>query len=806
MARRQALVIEGDATFVSLLHETLAPYDIEVVALNDARQAFLRLKADRPAVLFLSAELPDRKGFTHCTRARRSARGVPIVLATGSIPWNEMTMHEITRAHADGYLDKRGLEGAKVLRLLDRLVELGPPKGEAKAAAPDLVDDLERELTRPARHATTPAPRPVPQGCAEMAAGDEEIPNDLASLRSEVECLRREAQGARRSRSNPGETMLLRDELQEREREIAQFARKVFEVERALSQADERLTGLTLELDTERAESEALRRSLAIESQRLGETTAALANSTNALDRLRLEADEALRHTREVHQDELRGFEQRLAGIEAARVRAEKAEGTLQQDCTRLARNLAALEEERQRRDREIKEALLRAREEQRAALFAARLEHESVQGARDKAQAAALEQALEAQREAAQQALQAEVDRLEAERRLEAETESGRHEKALAALRRIHSEMLTEHEERWQGALERIRTLEGSQTEDQAALSQRAYELDALRERLAEREQTLAERKREIAHTEAVIARHEGMIGDGARQAEELVGDIRQLERQLEDAHRERQALEARRSDLERKIVEGHAERSALREQFAALEAAAAERQGELRALAGRNEGLADELAQARRLLGEREGALRQQQEHTSIVEAARAAAVEQRDALERQLVGTREAASTHEREALATARSEQERETEALRRELDAERTALAERERQFLAAQARESEAAWQKAVAEMDLRRQDEVREREAALRRELAELRAETERSTEVTLAEARAALEKARREIVQLEDELAARDRILPTLEAELTDQRETISSLQAVVSDFSTGGEPTERPKLPPE
>ena len=75
MARRQALAIDGDTAFVTLLRETLEPYDIELIALEDGRQAFVRLKAERPVALFLSVELPDRKGFAHCTRARRSNCG-----------------------------------------------------------------------------------------------------------------------------------------------------------------------------------------------------------------------------------------------------------------------------------------------------------------------------------------------------------------------------------------------------------------------------------------------------------------------------------------------------------------------------------------------------------------------------------------------------------------------------------------------------------------------------------------------------------------------------------------------------------
>ncbi len=157
MSQRRVLVIDRDPAFVDLVRRSLEPYGFEVEVAEGAEGLGKRLKP-RPALAFIGVELPERAGFEVFSRTKALAKGLPIVLVTGSVAPSDMAMHQKLSVHADEYLDKRGLAEAMLLGAIDRLVKLGPRIHGSEGR------------TRAARTEASPALRPSHEGGASTAA------------------------------------------------------------------------------------------------------------------------------------------------------------------------------------------------------------------------------------------------------------------------------------------------------------------------------------------------------------------------------------------------------------------------------------------------------------------------------------------------------------------------------------------------------------------------------------------------------------------------------------------------------------
>jgi CheY-like chemotaxis protein len=692
MERRQALVIDKDAAFVNLLSETLAPYGFEIIATDDSRKGFVRLKTESPALLFLAVDLPDREGFSLCTRARRFKRGVPIVLSTATLPDGEMAIHERTKAHADAYLDKRDLDPTKLLRSLDRLVDLGPPEHFVSPSSADDGQAISEDASAaPISSDGTPSPgvdaiesevrallADLDEHAAPQAAEDEPlvIPEDIAkdvpTLRREVARLRRDLDATRRVvRASPtaADNMLLRDELEERDKELARLQGTIFERDRVLREAKTRLDGLARQISNDKNEKQLLAQTIEERQARIETTETMLALAEDELKELRLQTDEEIHRERESHLETRKDFERRLAELQVAFEETERHVAELQKYREELEQQVGELETARIEAIRDMEDSLARMREEQSAAAFDMELKFDNALTEKDRAH----EAALAARLETADEEHRAQLAQREADFRAELDDAQSRHEKALAALRKIHTDMLAEKDRDLSSAQERATKLEHE-------LAQNEEEIGEARKRIASLEETARTRNEELSERERAVAK-----------------------------------LEERASALEKEKAD----------------------------------------------LGK-----------------------------------------AHE-EALEKLRHENAAIIEALQRERQEDVSAQREHERQMIEARKMEHQTTLQKTTAEIEeLRAQS--REREEVMRKRYEQRLSEIEGEKAEEIQRRASELDEAGARITQLEESLESTNRELAERDEVIADQRGTISSLQALVGDFSTAETgATVRPKL---
>ncbi|MCP4660018.1 MAG: response regulator, partial [bacterium] len=178
MAPRRVLVFDNDRDFLTLLHSSLAGYGFEIQVLEPAVDQVHRIKEVTPEVLFIAVDLPDKVGYTLCTRAKKIV-GIrtPVFLTTATLPPEDMALHAKQKLHADVYLDKRGLTRDRLLQRLRELIRLkpqGPPPQGGKAPEPstggEALADRQDEPAPPARDPAAGEPPAMPEAPAEPEA------------------------------------------------------------------------------------------------------------------------------------------------------------------------------------------------------------------------------------------------------------------------------------------------------------------------------------------------------------------------------------------------------------------------------------------------------------------------------------------------------------------------------------------------------------------------------------------------------------------------------------------------------------
>jgi CheY-like chemotaxis protein len=236
MTQRRVLVFDSDPAFVERVRRSLGPYGFEVEAVDSAEGLTSRLKP-KPALALIGVELPEREGFEIFSRTKAVAKGLPIVLVTGSVAPGDMAMHQKLSVHADGYLDKRGLVEKQFLDAIGRLVKLGPrspakrPSQEArdKTGGSPAVAAVLRDaglgpedsaaiavlLDEPGRPADSSGKK-VSSGAAAQSPEVAKLLATVAGLERKLKAARDTAKGSPFSR----EFLDLRDQVERQEREI----------------------------------------------------------------------------------------------------------------------------------------------------------------------------------------------------------------------------------------------------------------------------------------------------------------------------------------------------------------------------------------------------------------------------------------------------------------------------------------------------------------------------------------------------------------------------------------------------------
>jgi CheY-like chemotaxis protein len=124
MLARRALIVDRDKTFVERLRRCLQALDYDLDVARGRREALEYLASGDTAIVFLAVERPKKSGFKAFADVKQRARNVPIVLASSTVPMDELLLHQKLRLHADAYIDKRSLSERELLETLDRLLQL----------------------------------------------------------------------------------------------------------------------------------------------------------------------------------------------------------------------------------------------------------------------------------------------------------------------------------------------------------------------------------------------------------------------------------------------------------------------------------------------------------------------------------------------------------------------------------------------------------------------------------------------------------------------------------------------------------
>ncbi|MEJ2158679.1 MAG: response regulator, partial [Desulfobacteraceae bacterium] len=181
MARRHALVFDDDSAFLSLLQSSLGAYDFEVAPLDPGPENIQTLKAIDPELVFISADLPDRAGYTLCSKTRKAVgKKIFIVFTTATLSSDELSLHAKMRLHANLYIDKRDLSGGDLLDRLNETIGLGPrvkPRTEDSGSdrEPEMADQNESDAIQTYHHGSPE--KPAASDHEESMGGQEDTPS-----------------------------------------------------------------------------------------------------------------------------------------------------------------------------------------------------------------------------------------------------------------------------------------------------------------------------------------------------------------------------------------------------------------------------------------------------------------------------------------------------------------------------------------------------------------------------------------------------------------------------------------------------
>lgn len=276
MDPKRVLIVEPDGPFALSLASLFQGDGFSTAVARSAAEAEHAVAERPPHLLLLRAELPDVSGFYLAGRIRRSptAAGVPIILFSSEAVPEAFAEHARTAAAADGYL-AMPLDTDALTALARRLLEAGAVEPADDAVLADgsepAVEVAVGRVPEPSPR-TEPAPPPVPQRVRRQSLTDEDrlfLDRTFRSVSDRrqaliLESYRRRPPPRRDLLSSPeGRLTLLREELKEREAQIARLS-ELWEVrEREVASADERVHKKDVELQSIKLQAEELARKLA---------------------------------------------------------------------------------------------------------------------------------------------------------------------------------------------------------------------------------------------------------------------------------------------------------------------------------------------------------------------------------------------------------------------------------------------------------------------------------------------------------------------------------------------------------------
>jgi len=276
MDTKRLLIVEPDEPFALSLASLFQGDGFATSLARSAAEAERAVGERVPDLLVLRAELPDVSGFALAGRLRRTpdAAGVPIILVSSEAAPEAFAEHARTGAAADGYLSMP-LDTEALTALARRLLEAGTAEPADDAVLADGADPaVEVPMGRPAepRRSQEPAPPPVPQRPKRQSLTDEDrlfLDRTFRSVSDRRQALILESYRRRPPprrdlfSSQEGRLALIREELKEREAQIARLS-ELWEVrDREVATADERVHNKDVELQGIKLQAEEMARKLA---------------------------------------------------------------------------------------------------------------------------------------------------------------------------------------------------------------------------------------------------------------------------------------------------------------------------------------------------------------------------------------------------------------------------------------------------------------------------------------------------------------------------------------------------------------
>ena len=192
---RRILFFDRDPSIRDWIQGLPISHHFEVEVADPAAGPVKQVREMAPRLIFIAVDLPAKEGFALFNEIRRSVKRTPIVLATSTLPSEDMNLHAKLKMHAEAYLDKRTVSGEALLNCLNDLLALdlaptelsalsavvprletdrppGPGDDDASRSteAPDssVNRDLERTATSPAEESSSRAEPVGPQGSSRL--------------------------------------------------------------------------------------------------------------------------------------------------------------------------------------------------------------------------------------------------------------------------------------------------------------------------------------------------------------------------------------------------------------------------------------------------------------------------------------------------------------------------------------------------------------------------------------------------------------------------------------------------------------
>lgn len=498
MARRLALLFDRNSAFTSRLQRVLREAGCDSRLVTSRKSLLKSVKDDNPSIVFLAVEQPRKTGFSLFSDVRLSCRHVPVVLMTGSVPPEEMRIHQTLQVHADAYLDKRTANSLDLLKTVNQLLHLELSDQDLELLArksrlfppgtsPSSEDSLETEIEHriswddgqgvPSMESTSPdgeydeefIQRPAADGEPQDVEGSSETTDSAKNraLKAEVEQLKQELEEmhcAVRSTPFSEEYRSLKSRAVKSEEEARSLREQLSGQVQRVHDLESKLVDAEFQVRSQR-DSEAMAqdqvRSLEQQiAQSVEERVSTEHEWAQSMEKLKARCErekaEATERASAEARREIEAFQRKQAeALESTtnRTREEVAEAVKANDASWQARlaelsreHESALESERAEHQKEVSRIiseqarkLLEKEEELKGAMMRAATAHEEELAARDKEWKERLAKA----REEFEVGRSADCSALEARYRKELQVLRSQHIKERERLQKMHAEGL---------------------------------------------------------------------------------------------------------------------------------------------------------------------------------------------------------------------------------------------------------------------------------------------------------------------------------------------------------------------------